>query len=209
MPNPDVHKGPSVGLPRCVILDRRTVLRRLATLGLIATPLGGGCGDNDAGMPMMGDRSGPPMPGWMMSDDMMDDAMMADMRVIHDLLTDHDKIRRSVQDVDGGIRSVTTSSDAPLARLIRTHVQAMRARLETNRPIRHGDPLFAEIFQHHAAITIAATDLPDGVQVTETSADPQVQLLIRQHARRAVSEFVASGMARAMQPTPLPDGYHS
>jgi len=35
-----------------------------------------------------------------------------------------------------------------------------------------------------------------------------VTLLIRQHARAAVSQFVADGMARAMQPTPLPDGYH-
>jgi hypothetical protein len=32
-------------------------------------------------------------------------------------------------------------------------------------------------------------------------------LLIRQHAHRAVSEFVAEGMARAMEPTPLPPGY--
>jgi hypothetical protein len=31
--------------------------------------------------------------------------------------------------------------------------------------------------------------------------------LIRQHARRAVSEFVARGMERMHEPTPLPDGY--
>lgn len=84
----------------------------------------------------------------------------------------------------------------------------MRGRIEDNRPIRNGDPLFREIFEHHAAITIEITNLPDGVQLTETSADPLVQLLIRQHAHRAVSEFVAAGMTRAMQPTPLPDGYH-
>ena len=85
----------------------------------------------------------------------------------------------------------------------------MNARIEQNRPIRHGDPLFREIFNHHADVTIAVEQLPDGVQVTETSADPQVTLLIRQHARAAVSQFVASGMARAMQPTPLPAGYHT
>jgi hypothetical protein len=182
---------------------------RLAALGLAAPVTGAlaGCG-GDGDMPMMG-ASGPSMPGWMMGDGMMDEAMMADMRVIMDLLTGHQQIRRDVQDIDAGIRSATTSADARLAGLIRTHVAAMRARIENNRPIRHGDPLFAEIFEHHAAIAIETADLPDGIAVTETSTDPQVRLLIRQHARRAVSEFVASGMGRAMQPTPLPDGYHS
>jgi hypothetical protein len=147
------------------------------------------------------------MPGWMMGDGMVDDAIMADMRVIMGLLTDHDRIRRTVRDVDGGIQSETTSSDPRLAGLIRTHVAAMRTRVESDRPIRHGDPLFREIFKHHSAVAISSADLPEGLHVTETSTDPQVQLLIRQHARRAVSEFVASGMTRAMQPTPLPDGY--
>jgi len=190
--------------PPTIAVDRRTVLRQAAALGLLAGPAAGllaACGDdNQPG------RNG--MPDWMMGDGMMDAAMMPDMRVIHDLLAAHDKIRRAVENIDGGIRSRTTSNDPQLADLIRSHVQAMRARIEDNRPIRHGDPLFREIFKHHAAITIDTTDLPDGVQVTETSTDPQVQLLIRQHAHKAVSEFVAAGMQRAMQPTPLPDGYH-
>jgi hypothetical protein len=56
-------------------------------------------------------------------------------------------------------------------------------------------------------IAIDVEPIPGGVLVVETSANPQVGLLIRQHARRAVSEFVAQGMARAMRPTPLPSGY--
>jgi hypothetical protein len=36
--------------------------------------------------------------------------------------------------------------------------------------------------------------------------DSQVALLIRQRARRAVSEFVADSMDRAMRPTRLPPG---
>jgi hypothetical protein len=38
-------------------------------------------------------------------------------------------------------------------------------------------------------------------------AHPENQLLIRQHAHRAVSEFVDQGMPRAMRPTPLPQSY--
>lgn len=83
----------------------------------------------------------------------------------------------------------------------------MRARLAQGDPIREMDPLFREIFKHHEAIEMQVENVQGGVRVTETSADPQVALLISQHARRAVSEFVASGMERAMRPTPLPPGY--
>jgi hypothetical protein len=190
-------------------LQRRVVLARLAALGLTISPAGAllaGCG-NGGSMPGMGGGSSA-MPDWMMGDGMMDSAMMADMPAIHDLLVAHDQIRRQVDDVDAGIHAQTTSADPRIAQLIRTHVQAMHQRIVDGRPIRQMDPLFREIFKHHTAITMTVTDIAGGVDVTETSADPQVALLIRQHARRAVSEFVASGMARAMQPTPLPDGYH-
>jgi hypothetical protein len=191
-------------------LDRRTALRYLAAAGLLspAAVLIAACSRDDDGPPGMHEDTSGGMPDWMMGDGMMDGEMMPDMAAIHALLSGHDKIRRAVNDIDGGIRSRTTSTDTRLAQLIRDHVHAMRTRLADNRPIRHGDPLFREIFEHHTAITIDITELPNGVQVTETSTDPQVQLLIRQHAHKAVSEFVATGMPRAMRPTPLPDGYH-
>lgn len=85
----------------------------------------------------------------------------------------------------------------------------MKARVESGEPIRLMDPLFREIFENHEAVEIEVKETPGGVIVVETSADPQVELLIRQHAHRAVSEFVAEGIARAMRPTPLPRGYDS
>lgn len=202
---PEPAESANNGVPTKHTVDRRAVLHHLATLGLLTGPtaaLLAACNDE----PGMMDNG---MPDWMMSDGMMDPQMMPDMRVIHELLNGHNNIRRTVEDIDGGIRSATTSTDPQLAGLIRTHVQAMAARIETNRPIRHGDPLFREIFKHHADVGIVIDELPDGVQVTETSTNAQVALLIRQHAHRAVTEFVAQGMPRAMQPTPLPDGYHA
>ena len=148
------------------------------------------------------------MPDGMMSRGMMDRNMMRDMHVIHDLLMDHEKIRREVENIPGGVRTVTTSSDPSVTESIRTHVYQMKSRIEEGRLIRHMDPLFREIFEHHDKIDMRIEEVPGGVRVTETSADPQVALLIRQHARRAVSEFVERGMRRAMQPTPLPEGYH-
>jgi hypothetical protein len=150
------------------------------------------------------------MPDWMMSGgQMMSSGMMEEMRVIHRLLLNHDRIRRHVVDIATGIRSRTTSRDGELAELIRTHVWQMKARVERGDPIRVMDPVFREIFEHHSEVNIDVERIPGGVLVVETSTDPQVELLIRQHAHRAVSEFVAHGMTRAMRPTPLPSGYQA
>ncbi len=190
------------------LIDRRTAIAHLLALTLLTPPavgVLGGCGGN-RGHGGMGDGEG--MPGWMMSGDgMMDGQMMADMPAIHDLLVRHDAIRRQVEDLPDGIRARTTSDDPSVAQLIQTHVQQMTRRIEAGRPIRQMDPLFREIFEHYRAITMTVSQIPGGVEVTETSPDPQVALLIRQHAHHAVSEFVARGMDRAMQPTPLPAGY--
>lgn len=187
-------------------LDRRSLLRDAATLGLAASPLSfllAGCGGQRD--EMMGDGDSP---DWMMSRG-MDDSMMADMPVIHDLLAAHDRIRRDVEDLPGGIRARTTSSDSEIAGLIRRHVDDMATRVREGRPIRQMDPLFREIFAHHEEIDLRVDEVDGGVLVAETSQDPQVVLLIRQHARRAVTEFVRDGMSRAMKPTPLPTGYRS
>jgi hypothetical protein len=96
-------------------LDRRTVLRCLAALGLAApaaATLTGRGGSGDGQPRMRAGMSGSGMPDWMMGEGVMDGQMMPDMAVIHDLLVGHDKIRRRVDDIAGGIRSRTTSHGA-------------------------------------------------------------------------------------------------
>jgi hypothetical protein len=132
---------------------------------------------------------------------------MQDMQAIHGLLSQHQKIERSVKDIPNGVETITTSSDPQVANLIREHVWQMKARIEEGRPIRQMDPLFREIFKNHQHVHMQIVDVPGGVRVTETADTANVVPLVRQHARRAVSEFVAEGMPRAMQPTPLPPGY--
>lgn len=156
---------------------------------------------------MMGQMMGETPQGMMSGEMRMDPTMMRDMHVIHGLLMSHGEIRREVEDIPGGVRTVTTSSVPEVTQAIRTHVRQMKCRIEEGRSIRRMDPLFREIFQHHDEIEMRVEDVPGGVRVVETSEDPQVTLLIRQHARRAVSEFVEGGMRRAMRPTPLPEGY--
>lgn len=104
---------------------------------------------------------------------------MRDMRVIGDLLTHHDEIQRTVTDVPGGIRSVTTSADDRVAESIRTRVWAMQQRIYQGDAIRQMDPLFREVFKHHKQISLEIQDIRSGLQVTETSHGAQVTLLIR------------------------------
>jgi hypothetical protein len=163
-----------------------------------------GSSERGAGNGMMGgmmDGGGEGMMGGMMG------GSMQDMSAIHGLLSQHEKVRRSVKDLPDGVETVTTSDDPAIAKLIREHVWQMKSRVEEGRPIRQMDPVFREIFAHHAHIHMKIEDVPGGVRVTETADEPHVVPLVRQHARRAVSEFVAEGMPRAMRPTPLPPDY--
>lgn len=124
--------------------------------------------------------------------------------VIHALLADHEAITRRVEDIPGGVETWTESDDPEVAARIREHVRQMKARLESGQPMRRWDPLFAALFENAAAISMEIEDTERGVRVVETSDDPEVVVLIRQHAHRAVSEFVEGGMERAHEPTPLP-----
>lgn len=128
---------------------------------------------------------------------------------IHALLDRHDAISREVKEIEGGVETVTTSEDVDVTRTLRVHVREMEQRVQSGKGMRWWDPTFAELFRHHDKIKMEIEDIPGGVRVRETSTDAGVVKLIRQHAIRGVSEFVAEGRARAHQPTPLPDGYEA
>ena len=159
---------------------------------------------NDTNM-MRGMRPG--MMQMMMNDSGMmggmGPGMMKDMSTIHFLLVNHDKIERQVKNIKNGVETWTESNDAEIAKVIREHAWEMKKRIEECRPIRQMDPLFRELFNHHDKIKIQIEETGKGTHVIETSNDPEVVKLIRQHAK-TVSEFVERGMQRAMQPTPLP-----
>lgn len=197
--------GVLVGAAVVVLL---IVLWMVGMMAFGRCPMCGRPGRMMGGM-MEGGRMDGEMPRWMMTEGGMGPEMMRDMRVIHTLLQNHGRIERQVEDILGGVRTLTTSDDTEVAGAIRAHVRQMKERLEKGQPIRMMDPLFREIFEHAGQIRMAVEDVEGGVRVTETSEDPNVQLLIRQHARRAVSEFVEGGMARAMRGTPLPEGYRA
>ena len=178
-------------------------------MGMMGGQAGGGMMNGAAdGMGMMNSRSGDEMGAGMMDGSMMDDAgSMGDMMTIRQLLASHDQVQREVENVPGGVRTMTVSDDSEVTGLIRQHVREMHARYDRDQPIRMMDPVFRELFRHRDRATMEIEDIPGGVQVLHTSEDPEVTSLIRQHAREFVSEAAAQGMERAMQSTPLPEGY--
>lgn len=111
-----------------------------------------------------------------------------DQNIFHGLLERHDKIERELRELPGGIHSITRSRDPDVVRLLHDHVPSMHERLQIDLPLRRWDPLYAELFEHRARITMEVRILEDGVEVVETSDDPWMARLIKAHGQ-AVSAF--------------------
>lgn len=129
-----------------------------------------------------------------------------DREVFHTLLEHHEQIQRRLEALPDGIRATTTSANPELAALIREHAHAMHSRLHEGFGLRYWDPAFAEIFARADAVHLEIHDRPDGVEIRETSEDPNVVKLIQAHGR-TVSAFVQEGFAASRRESPLPDDY--
>ena len=127
-------------------------------------------------------------------------AKMADART---LVHNHESIEREIEDIPGGVRTVTTSDDPEMVTVLQKHVADMKDILESGGMVRRWDPLFVELFEHSDEIQMEIQKLADGLEVRETSENPRVTELIRAHARK-VNEFVAEGPEAAHRPTAVP-----
>lgn len=128
---------------------------------------------------------------------MMNRGMMGgDMGIIHQLFANHNQVRRTVEEIPGGIRTVTESDNPQVAALIQAHVPNMYQRIEN----RQGIPMI--MMSSTLPIMFANADLyqrqlettSKGVAITETSDDPDMVAVIREHGRE-VSNFVDYGMS--------------
>jgi hypothetical protein len=170
-----------------------------ATLGLgfaIAAAFAhpGGMGP---GMMMQG--KGGPVGGPMAAGMQHGDASFADdMRLVHAMLFDHEKIRRSVTNLPDGIRTVTESEDAGIARAIKAHVASMEKRLNEGRIFNLFSPTLPVLFENKDKIKTVVEMTHKGSIVTQTSADTKVIAALQAHAIE-VSELARDGMAAMMR----------
>ncbi|MEC3860809.1 hypothetical protein VK792_05895 [Mesobacterium sp. TK19101] len=129
-----------------------------------------------------------------------------DQSVFHELLRRHADIRREVTEVPNGIRAHTWTDAPDLVPLLHNHAQEMHRRVKEKFGLRFWDPAFAELFAQADKVQMTVNLTENGVEVLETSDDPNVVKLIRAHGA-TVSAFVREGGRAASQESPLPDDY--
>ena len=152
--------------------------------------------DGQTGRGMRG-QMGPGMMG--MGPGMMGgNANMDEHSDIHDLLSSHDRIKRTVTNLPDGIRTVTESDDPQVAETIRKHVADMGKRVEEGRdpglPIE--SPALHSIFRDKDKIKSAYEVTAKGIVVVQTSTDARAVKALQDHAAE-VTDLARRGMVAA------------
>ena len=135
-----------------------------------------------------------------------DSATMALMAGSHQLVMNHDRIRRTVMNLPNGVRTVTESDDPRLAALIREHVVTTVARVETGDDpgLPMETPALRAIFRYNRKVRTSTDTTASGIIVVQTSDDSATVAALQQHASE-VSALVEGGMA-AMRASMMKNG---
>jgi hypothetical protein len=127
-----------------------------------------------------------------------DNAFAADMGLVHEMLGDHDRIKRTVTNLPNGISTVTESDDPRVAQTIKAHVASMEQRLKEGRVFNLFSPTLPVLFANKDRIQTKVETTENGAIVTQTSDDPTVITALQAHAVE-VSELARDGMVAMMR----------
>lgn len=127
------------------------------------------------------------------------------MQVVHQLMVNHDKLRRTVVNLPNGVRTVTESDDPTMVTQIQRHVNMTGAFVaaghDPNLPM--STPALHGVLQNGKKIVRQAKATAKGMEVMETSDDSATVALLQQHAAE-ITGLVKRGMAAmhggAMEP---------
>lgn len=178
----------------------------LASTCLVSLGFLGSCADDPQSASRSGER--PASSQTLASKTPADDpypgvnSVAKDRDVWQELLGVNTRIRRTIRHTETGVEAVTESDDPAVAARIMEHARAMQARMKVGAQVRIWDPVFAELFKKHGAVSIEVTPTDKGVMIVESSADPQAVALLRSHAM-GVSEFVREGFKASPRETPM------
>jgi len=172
----------------------------LAAIGVYARPGGieGGMGPRMMHGMGHGGMAGGPMGGPMAGRMQHDAAFAADMRLVHEMLANHERIKRTVTNLPNGIRTVTESDDAQVAQFIRAHVASMEKRLYEGRVFNLFSPTLPVLFAKKDKIRTQVETTDTGSVVIQTSDDAEVVTALQAHAVE-VSELARDGMTAMMR----------
>lgn len=145
-----------------------------------------------------GASAGHPMGGPMAGMHSGDAAFQADMQLVHEMLAGHDKIKRTVENLPDGIRTVTESEDPQVAQAIKAHVGSMEQRLKEGRIFNLFSPTLPVLFDNKDKIKTTVETTQKGSIVTQSSPDAKVVAALQAHALE-VDELARDGMAAMMR----------
>lgn len=166
----------------------------LAVAAVFAHPGGMGPGMHGMGPGAAGEFRGPMAGGMQQGDASFAD----DMRLVHAMLFDHDKIKRTVTNLPDGIRTVTESEDPRVARAIKAHVASVEKRLSEGKIFNLFSPTLPVLFENKDKIKTVVETTDTGSIVTQTSGDSTVVAALQAHAME-VSELARDGMVAMMR----------
>lgn len=143
-----------------------------------------------------------PTPGLRLTNGPGDGGMMgigpADMQTYMDMFARHNEIRRTVEEIPGGVRTTTESLSPDLAAQLQAHVSSMYSRLGQGSEVMCMSQTLPTLFRNASGYRRELTFTPTGVIAEETADDPNLVQVIRAHAHE-VSGFVRDGMPAMMQ----------
>ena len=102
-----------------------------------------------------------------------------------------------------GYVAKTTSANKTIVGLLQSHVESMRLRVHESRPLNTWDPLYAAVFNHSSEISVATTNLTDGVLVKETASTSCAIAVTHSHSG-VVTNFTVMGMREMMTTHNMP-----
>jgi hypothetical protein len=127
-----------------------------------------------------------------------DEGSAADMGLVHDLLMNHTRIRRTVTNLPDGIKTVTESDDPQVAQTIKAHVASMSQRLKDGREFNIFSPTLPVLFENRDKIKSVVEVTEKGSIVTRTSTDAKVVAALQGHAAE-VTELANEGPVAMMR----------
>lgn len=136
-----------------------------------------------------------PMAGRMQD---ADAAFGDDMQLVHAMIFNHEKIKRTVTNLSDGIRTITESEDPQVAQAIKAHVASMERRLGDGKEFNLFSPTIPVLFANRDKIKTVVATTDKGSTVTQTSSDPEVVAALQAHAVE-VSELARDGMVAMMR----------
>lgn len=141
-------------------------------------------------------------PSWVRAQGMMgrgagmrrDTVAAAVMPVVHDLMMNHQKLRRTVTNLPDGVRTLTESDDSAMVAQLQHHVATTGILMASSKDLDvPASPTLRQLLARGASVTRTVERTARGVVVTETSKDSITVGLLRAHAAE-VTDLVNRGM---------------